>query len=181
MVADTTQTPGAKKRRSPTVMDIGTKVRIRNLYLVQCLPYAEIARRVDCPLSTVTRFIERQKLPAIRKENEAKAAARHDAQVRESVDEISEAIASQSEEIALSGLERAREATEDRGEFAAKDFQSWSGGVSNLVKTARAIRGMDRPGATESINVSLYLCRGETLEAPMKCADVIPVETKQIA
>jgi hypothetical protein len=59
------------------------------------------------------------------------------------IDEVSEAIATESEEIAMSGLKRSRESAESREKDAAKDFQAWTGGARNLVNIARACRGLD--------------------------------------
>ena len=70
--------------------------------------------------------------------------------------ETVEAIASVSEQHAMRGLERVGQALESKGKFAARDFQSWTGGVRNLVTTARELRrpdGPNIPGAAGSVNI----------------------------
>ena len=54
--------------------------------------------------------------------------------------EVSEAIAQETVDVTLSGVGRAREAVESRSEFAARDFQSWTGGIRNLVQVAKLLR-----------------------------------------
>ena len=54
---------------------------------------------------------------------------------------------------------------------APKDFQAWTGGISNLVKASRAVRGLDRSGLEsvgERPSVSVFLVRGEPLNEDLK-------------
>ena len=135
--------PGKKPNAKPLPIPIGTRLKARNLYLIQCLPYAEIAEKTGLSVSSVGQLAFREGWTKLRKQRASELTTKADARANRDIDAINDAIASECEEIALKGLDRAKKASESDDEFAARNFQSWTGGVSNLVKVQRAARGLD--------------------------------------
>lgn len=165
------------KLRQRYVLDIATRTKIRNAYLYRNVTNEEIAKQTGAPIWVVQGFIYRSKLPAEKRERENRLIKAHDARADAKVTQICEAIADESEEIALNGLQRARESTEARHEDAAKEFQAWTGGVSNLVRASRAARGLEsKQESPGGANVNVFLVRGETLERPMVNVTPDPIQ-----
>ena len=179
MVADAAK-PKVKVRAKQVSLDILTRTKLRNLYLVRGLTYNEIAKEIGVNTSVVTGFIARSKLREVKREYLAKSALAHDTRARANLTEISEAIAAQSEELALSGLERAGKAVISRDPTAAKDFQSWTGGVRNLAQVARLARADAPIEASGSISISLFNVRGEAPVTEPKQVQPIEAEVKQL-
>lgn len=170
MVAPASSTPPAptKAPARKVLLNVMHKAQIRNFYLVLGLTHEEIAARTGLTRQIVSNYISRAKMPAIKRGNEAKINQRADARVNAQLDEISEAIASQSEEIALGGLTRAREEIESRDEFASKNFQSWTGGVRNLAQVAKLVRGQSDGPAAGNVSLSVFLVRADRAERSEK-------------
>jgi hypothetical protein len=154
--------PKAKQAR----LDVATRLKVRNLYLVQNLSYNEIAAQTGLSYNTVNSFVRRTRLADARKQIEAQSLKRHDARTHAFVDATAEAIAAQSEEIALGGLNRARDSVVSGSEYAAKDFQAWTGGVRNLVQVSRIARGEDNSNGSgsTSLTVNAYVVRCEAAQ-----------------
>lgn len=127
-------------KRDTTPTALVTKLKVKNLYLYQDASHKEIAKRTGLTESAVGNLIHRERWSQLKKEAARQLEDTHDARAQEAQQSIVEAIGSQAEEITLSGLERAREAVKRKGKDAARDFQSWTGGVRNLVQSIKAIR-----------------------------------------
>lgn len=168
MVAEKSGSPGKPPIARKVVLNVMHKAQIRNFYLVLGLTYEEIAKRTGLTSGIVGNYISRAKLPAVKRENEKRINERQDARTEAQLDEISEAIASQSEEIALGGLTRAREEIESRDEFASKNFQSWTGGVRNLAQVAKLIRGQSDGQPAGAVNLAVFLVRADRAERSEK-------------
>lgn len=167
MVAAAENKP-AKAARIP----IGTKLKARNLYLIHGLPHAEIAAQTGLSLQSIRNLAFNEGWTKAKAKRTEAMIRRADARMEAKVEEINEAIASECEEIALNGLKRAKEESESRGEFAARNFQSWTGGVSNLVKVQRLTRGLDGEQQQGATNVSLSLfCVQASPAAPQQAAE----------
>jgi hypothetical protein len=172
MVADATPTV----RKSAGRIPLPVKLKARSLYLIHGLPLAEIAQQTGLTSQSVKNLAFNEGWSKTRLKAKEALVKRADARMNEEIDEVSDAIATESEEIAMSGLVRARESTQDRGEFAAKDFQAWTGGARNLVNISRACRGQDAKkadGAGESASVSFFVIRVEDAE-PAAMRNVTP-------
>lgn len=160
-----------KNRLTPSPIPIGVKLRARNLYLVHGLPYAEISEQVGLTVQQLGALAHREGWTKNKARNRAKMIARADARIDRDIDETNEALARESEEIALKALGKAREEVESGGEFAARNFQSWTGGVSNLVKVQRLTRGLDGEQQQGATNVSLSLFCVQASPAPQPAAE----------
>ena len=140
---ETCAKPEKKPGSKPLPLPLGIKLKARNLYLVQSLPYAEIAHQTGLSVQSLSSLAHREGWTKQRRARAAQITNRADARANRELDSINDAIASECEEIALQGLTRAKEESVSKGKFAARNFQSWTGGVSNLVKVQRAARGLD--------------------------------------
>lgn len=162
MVAANDTTPKApKERRRRSHISLLTRAKARNLYITQALPMREIADKTGLDYSQVRTLVDREGWAKLKTTVKRKLESGLDAHATEHVTEMTEAIANESEEIALSGLQRARQAVESQETYAAKDFQSWTGGLRNLVQVARELRGFDNeqsrgPGATLNVFVGRF-------------------------
>lgn len=141
MVGELPDAPSAKKL--PIAIPLSTKLKVKNLYLFQDAPHERIAKETGLTVKAVGDVIHREGWPKIRRERERKLTEKSDARGEQADLVIVEAIGSQAEEIALSGLERARDAVKRKGKDAAKNFQSWTGGIRNLVSAIKTIRARD--------------------------------------
>lgn len=159
-VAGGTETEGIviAQQRLSTVL----KVQIRNLYMVDGMSPAQIGQRVGVKPGVVSGLVRHNGWSVSRKKMESNFSTETLVRAEEKLDEVSRAIANQSEEIALLGLQRARDAAIEHGEYAAKDFQSWTGGIRNLVTVSRACRGLEAAGGgAVNPSVNFFAVRGE--------------------
>lgn len=165
MVAETPNPPSKRtsKGRDHTIPAISllSRAKARNMYLTQGLDWKTISAAVGVPPNRLMQLANREGWTAKKRELIARLNARTDARSAAQLDEVSEAIASESEEIALSGLQRARDSLGSGSEFAARDFQSYTGGVRNLVQVARAIREPmgAQIGANGAAGLSVFILR----------------------
>lgn len=158
-----------------------TELKCRNLYLLQALSYSEIASQTGLTSWQVNGLVQRRGWVRERQRREARVRESADARTRETLDTVQSALAEQCEEIAFAGLTRAREATESSSEMAAKDFQSWAGGIRALSQVARTARGLDGEQASSATQVNVYLAQGERVLAPIKtAAPVIELPTTSV-
>lgn len=160
-----------------------TRLRVRNLYLGQHLPYKEIAVQVGLTVGQVEGIVIRDKLPAIKRSRKQKLTEKTDARVDAAFREFEDQAAREAEEISLGALAKARGEVESGGEFAPKNFQAWTQGISNLVKVSRTMRGLDQPQAqagagTTNIALQLFCVQGDL--APVPAAKAEPVSVQPI-
>lgn len=156
-------TPKPNEPRERASVPLLAKLKVKNLKVVQCLSDKEIARQTGLTLGQVRGIVDRNRWTNDKREKTRKIMDGHAARMEAQVAEIVEAVASESEEIALAGLQRAREATTSASEYAAKDFQSWTGGVRNLVNVARQARGLDTERSAQGTTLNVFVGRFETV------------------
>lgn len=131
-----------RKGRNHSIPPISllSKAKARNLYMVQGLDWKCISEQVGVSVLRLQQLASREGWTAHRKQLQAKMLARTEQRIAAQLDEVSEAIASESEEIALSGLQNARESLARCDKMAAKDFQAYTSGVRNMAQVARLMR-----------------------------------------
>lgn len=162
------------------------RLAIRNLYLAQGLAPEAIAAKLKRPVLQVAKIISRDGLPALRREQNRALQARGDEQRAAQLAAFNDELAAGAEEISLGALTRARSAVASKSKFAPRDFQSWTGGIRNLVSAARAVRGLESLGSRganhggEGLTVAFFLARGEVITAGEKRAEPVPVEALQL-
>ncbi len=96
--------------------------------------------------------------------------------------QIIEAIAELSEQHAIRGLQKAGEALERNDRDAARDFQSYTAGVKNVVSVAKAVRetGSDlSEGGVRELNLFFF---GMAQSAqPKEVKQVTEIEAKPVS
>jgi len=161
MVA-TAENPTAA-RKSHLRIPLPLKLKARSLYLIHGLPYAEIAAQTGLNVRSVRNLAWSEGWVKSKQQAKAELIKRADARAQAKMDEVAEAIAVDSEEIAMMGLANARKSAASNSEVSAKKFQAWTGGARNLVNIARACRGLDGPakggdgGAGATINLAFFV------------------------
>jgi len=144
---------------------------VRNMYLSGAHSNQQIADAVKLQEKQVRYIITRDSLAAEKKRRALAMIAKQDAQLDQRLQAFNSELAEQAEEISLTALQRAREEAIAPGEFGARNFQSWTGGIANLVKSSRLVRGLDSisgAGSQAASNVSVFLVRGEAVTSEPK-------------
>lgn len=134
-----------------------TIARVRNLYLGHCLGSTEIAKQTGLKPEQIRNLVARRgwtKLRAAKKEQiEQKAIARTEA----SINEIVEAVAMESETLALGTLNASHGILADIGRDpdAARNLQALSQSAKNFVGIFRQARNLDAQviGEASTVNV----------------------------
>lgn len=166
MVAEASK-PALSIRRKQERIPILTRIKVRNLYLNQDLPYRDIAHQCGLTEQQVGKVVIAEGLSGLRRKRKQDLISKSDARAHEQITEVAEAIASEGDEITLGALAKAKECVANGGKDAPKDFQAWTGGIRNLVTVARACRGLDsaQQQAAQGGNVSVFVLRCGDLEA----------------
>lgn len=156
MVAESLPSPPStpsppKKRAKPLPIPFGIRLKARNLYLSQSLPYKEIAHRTGLSAKQVENMVSREKLASIRKNREQGILKATDSRAQAVLAQFNETLAEEAEEISLGAIARARQEVEEYGKDSARNFQSLTGGIANLVKASRMVRGLDAKGAASAV------------------------------
>ena len=147
-----------KRGSRAKVIPIGARLKARNLYINQGLPSSQVAAVTGLSADQVSQLACREGWTKIRRINEAKLSAKIDAHTDAKIDEVSQAIASECDELALNSLNCVRSALESPGENAARDAQAFSGTLKNLVTVARTVRGLDTAqAAAPSVNIAFFM------------------------
>lgn len=157
------------------------KIKVRNLYLFQNTSHTEIAQVMGKTTAQISQYVFRAGLTKAKRERDKKLITQSDAKVETALTAGMEAIVDECEELALSGLKRAKESVISIHKDAAKDFQAWTAGIRNVVTA----RNLARSGAVNTLgndnqdtrNVALFFLSGGTVERTEKVvtADVVDV------
>jgi hypothetical protein len=138
------------------------RAMVQSLYLSQFQSAQQISKQTGLTTSQVSRLCYREGWTTIRREKLAQTASLASQRADSRLTKIYDAVAVESEELVFSGLSRARDAVKGKGKFAARDFQSWSGGIRNFADISRKCRGIDRmdtlgAGSNGNVNLSLFV------------------------
>lgn len=152
--------PPQDSKKKGNIIPLLTRIKARNLYLLQGLPYNEIASATGLSYKQVTHLASRQGWPKERKRRLLLMEEAADARLAQTSSEVIEAIASESEEIALKALGNTRDALDRTDDMAAKDSQSYSAVVKNLASTAKLLRSAgDSPLSAPSVTLNAFFLR----------------------
>lgn len=180
MVAETglTRTPPKNPvRQPPTRINLTLEMKCRNLYLIRALPASEIATATGLSLKQVKNLVVRRGWAKLKQVREGQIKAASLARMERDSDALQDSIASECEEIAMSGLARAREEVTSDSPFASKNFQAWAGGVRSLASVARTARGQDQIDQKSGAGtVNLFLIGGERVLSPITVSPLKSIE-----
>lgn len=156
------------------------KLQARNLYLVQGYGYKEIEHKTGIPHRSLVCLASRDGWTKERQRRHALLVKSADARIEQTSNEVIEAIASESEEIALSALGNARETLQRSDVNAARDFQAYTGGIRNLATTAKALREVQSQAPSAGISMNFFMGLAPSAPIPVSPANnpVIDVEAK---
>ncbi len=174
MVAESEIVAHAPKGYSPLAMDV--KLKIKNLYLYQGATYAQIAEATGATDQAIRNLIHKSGWSVERKAQLQRLEKTHDASALSESLASAEAIGSQCTELTLTSLNRTREALQSRDPDAARNFQSWTAGVRNLVS---AIKTLQAGGAADNGNTQINLFMIRAGDAMGEVKQVTEIEPKQ--
>lgn len=152
-------TPAKKGGRKPGTDEFPLLVRLkaRNLYLMQGMSHEVIAKATGLTVRQSETLASREGWAKLRKGRKLRLLASQDARASAQITEALEAIADVSEQHAVQGLDRVGQALESKGKFAARDFQSWTGGVRNLVQTAKICREVGAGDGSAGAQINVFV------------------------
>lgn len=181
MVAETEKPPRKVGEHGPAV-SILTKVKARNLYLNERLPYAAISEQTGLTTKTLQCLASREGWTAVRRQQEKRMIESSDARANAMRSDVVEAIAAASEQHAIRGLQKVGESLERSDEFAAKDFQSYTAGVKNLATLAKTLRepAANMDGA-QTLNLNLFFVPAVVPTSQAEPKQVTEVSAKTVS
>lgn len=152
MVAESTLTasPVPKPRAKSIPLAFHARLKARNLYVGQGLSHQQIADRTGLTAKQVANLVAREKLFAVRQRREKGIESATDTQAHARLEAFNAQLAEEAEEISLGAIARAREEVERGDKDSPRNFQSYTGGILNLVKASRTVRGLDQKGGAQS-------------------------------
>lgn len=178
MVAQSAAPKRKPGERGPAI-PVFSRVVARNMYLNDCLPIAAIATRLGLTEGTVRAMASNEGWVSERKKREAALIQKSDKQNEALSTELIEAIATQSEELALGGINEARKELTSGSEQAARNFQAWSAGVKNFASVAKLVRDPNGSGMERGSTVNLFMIRaGDALNNAKPVSQVTEIESK---
>lgn len=158
--AQLTRKKGGRKK-GDSAFPLLTRLKARNLYVIQGATHETIAQQTGMTTRQSEALASRSGWTKIRRAKEASLVATQDARAHDQITEAMEAIASVSEQHAMQALQHNVPAALERNDKeAARDFQAYTGGVRNLVQTAKICRETSEQGAAEGErNLAVFVLR----------------------
>jgi len=181
MVATAEPITKAAEPKRPSI-PLAARLKAKNLYVYRDATHQQIAKETGLTVGASEMLAHREGWPKLKREREKAIESRSDARAEEGNLAIVEAVAGQAEEIVLSGLDRARDAVKRKGKDAAKNFQSWTGGIRNLVSAIKTIRAKDGSlpdSGPTSFNL-FFVGVAAPSAAQAEPKSVEPIEVKQV-
>jgi hypothetical protein len=158
--------PGGICQRIP----LATRIKARNLYVLQQLQAEEVAKQVGLRRDQVYSLADREGWTKARSEIKRKAIEAADARIAADTSELVEAVAMESAELTLSTFAAAKaELAAGPGEFTAKNVQAYSQATKNYVGLYRQAKSLDvaaQQGST--VNVMFVSCPRAGDSVPVK-------------
>lgn len=167
-----TKTIKAGRKLKPWYIPEATRLSVRSLYVIHGRPPSAIAQALDLTPSQVNGLINREGWRRLkvskRIEKAAIADAQQNARADADISRVVETTAVLSEELSIRTLNLSSELLDAKD---PKGLQMASGAALNFTKIARMSRGLDTRQAQDergSVNVNLYVVRGETVQRSEK-------------
>lgn len=162
MVAETLSQPKPRKRQGfQARIPLPQKLQVRALYVIQQLSTREICEKTGLTDNQVRNLICREKWRTSKMRAKTFAQEKHDARIREGVEEFVESVAIQTEELSVGTLSKARTTLDREDVNAARDLQAYSQAAKNFVGIARQARGLDAEMNRERTNGTTVIFVGE--------------------
>lgn len=159
----------AGKRRPAAPIPLATRIKARNLYVLQQIGASAVAAQTGLTTEQVYSLAAREGWTKARAMTKAREIEKHDAKALEAMTELTEATAMEASELTMETFRAAKEAMAKGGPFLAKDMQAWSTATKNYVGIWRQAKGLDsaqqQANAAPTLNVSMFFMRGPASEA----------------
>lgn len=167
MVAEASATASKSLLASPKPRRTGrgfaiplhTRIHAHNLYLSKGLPYREISKETGLTVEQLERLAVREGWTKKRKAQKARLERQVNERTQALENEILESVVNLSGQHALRGLEKTGDALERTDRDAARDFQSYTSGVKNLVSIMRDIRAPQNEGPSSGATLNMFILR----------------------
>lgn len=141
-------------KRKRTFYSSAQIAQAKALYVVKGLMPNEICSKLKVPTDTLSNWIARYHWVKERKARLTRLENTFLARANDENAAFLESMATQAEELAEDGMQLAREHVTSSSEFAARNFQSASQGVKNMVDVYFRARGIDAKNTgSATINV----------------------------
>jgi len=144
MVSDNTRKP--RQHYSAAVI-----AKCKALYVVKGLNPKDVAERTGVTLDALGNWTTRYGWSAEKRARQARLEKNSVARAESQDVAFLESMATQAEELAEDGMQLAREHVQSGSEFAARNFQSATQGVKNVVDVYFKARGLDGKGNAGSV------------------------------
>ncbi len=143
--------PGPRTGQICDRIPLLTRLKARSLYITQQLGITAIADQTGLTVSQVRGLVAREGWVNVKKRARNVAEAKSLARTQANIEEVVEAVAIDTEELALGTLGAAKDVLRDKsGDFWAKDLQSLSQAAKNFVGLARQARGLANDADTSN-------------------------------
>lgn len=149
------QSSGLKGRAA--AIPIYLRVKARNLYLNQCLPFKAISQATGLGVEVLERLSCREGWTALRRAQKERLMKAADAGALAIESEIVQTVVTEGSELLLKTLQKTGEALERNDRDAAKDAQAYSATAKNLVSVVRSIRDNSGDGGDKVTGMELNL------------------------
>lgn len=151
-----TSSAKAKVPRLVCKIPLATRIKARNLYVLQQLGAPEVAKAVGLKPDQIYSLASREGWTKVRAQIKADSIEKQDARALADNDELVAATAMESAELTLDTFKAAKLAMLEGGPMAAKDVQAWSQATKNYVGIYRQAKQLDQANdaaAGSQINV----------------------------
>lgn len=142
--------------------------KAKALYIVKGLGPSEICKALDIPSDTMRNWTTRGQWVAERKARLARLEKNALARATDENAAFLESMASQAEDLAESGMEMARKHVASADDYAARNFQSATQGVKNVVDVYFKARGIDGKTTGSTLNIGSVYVNNVPLERELK-------------
>jgi transposase len=144
----------AKERKPRQHYSAATIAKCKALYVVKGLGRKEICERLGISGDALSNWTTRYNWTAERRARMTRLEKSADSRANDENAAFLESMATQAEELAEDGMQLAREHVTSSSEFAARNFQSTTQAVKNLVDVYFRARGIDsKTTGSATVNV----------------------------
>jgi hypothetical protein len=157
MVAQAEPVSVRRKTRKPGLsIPLFTRLRAQNLYVNQLASASVVGAACGLTPKQVYDLADREGWAKLRNETKRRATEDVNARTQANIDELVEHVASDTAELSLGTLAKAKRTLERDDEFAAKDLQAYSVAAKNFVGLYRQAKQLDvsaQSGDGATVNV----------------------------
>src|SRR6478736_3689736 len=165
-VLEAPEKPARKVKTNNGEIPVLARIKARNLYLHESLPYKAISEATGLPVRVLERLSNRERWPTIRRANYERLKTDADARMVGVNAQVVQTIVDGAGEHAIRALQKTGEALERTDRDAAKDAQAYSSTVKNLATIAKALsEPASSSGESTTLNLNMFFAPAQSAEA----------------